>query len=771
MANNLLSGAVNWGGLFGAPSASDIGGLFSNKPQPNYPPVSLMSQIPGGAPPPVAQPVYRQAPPRTAYESMERYIPPHLRGMVPTWEGLGKGLARFGTEWVGPQAGVHGAHMVAKEGVRGLLDPDLTAEQRAYALANFGMLPLAVLTTLPFVPGKVPVLRAPVKPKPTSIVQTADLRTLSIGDALKAARSEPHLIQSKGGQYVGAPRGMTSTDDILKMRANFDERVAAGAHGADWYTRGRRFNVASQPSRARQSEAAREQAIWSSQADPDPNLNWAVHAATAREAGPGVIPRILRTGAQVRKYLENKALGLKTGPYAQHLDPTQQHGTTGTNDIWHGRAFGYKGEGDKLFARQFSAQEHRFLDYETILAVDRANAKNLGGRSNWTPEELQASAWVATKGREIAARRNLTVPEGMAIARKSYPEYAPKYTVSATSEQIPGQSTGLGLLAADDAAQFTRESIWGVGPHGQDTLLGEVTGGYTMPSQKAVGAYRNQAGQWEYNPVEVHRQLVPFEAKGSARFIPAYMREGLSSTQAVRGLLDMQEGSAWSKVITHGKGPFNAFNLNTAKAPTKSQMRRTVEVAEKYNIDVVANKDGGLAFTKFGADETQGAQKAVARELNKLLKGDLGNDLRKVYKDADFVRGKWDGDYIDLSKELAIGQAGKGLATTKVLGRLNELKKVAPGFYDNLINSTGVQIKSQKNLARYNKWLAKLGGTQRADYVKLLDIVGKDKLKGLIEYVKKYGAVGLPAIAGVALSSSLRDVHPRKNSQSTEGRT
>ena len=80
-----------------------------------------------------------------------------------------------------------------------------------------------------------------------------------------------------------------------------------------------------------------------------------------------------------------------------------------------------------------------------------------------------------------------------------------------------------------------------------------------------------------------------------------------------------------------------------------------------------------------------------------------------------------------------------------------------PGFYEKLINSTGPQIKARKNLERYKRWLGKLGDQQRADYVKLLEIVGTSKIKGLLDYVGKYGAGGLPAIAAAAPSPNLRD--------------
>ena len=619
---------------------------------------------------------------------------------------------------------------------------------------------------------------------PTAIIQVPDLRSMSFGDAAKQARTEHHLIQSKDGQFVGAPRGMTTKEGVAKMRADLDQEVADGAAGADWYALSRSFIVRSQRTKAQQSLAAHEYGFWSPQTTPDPNTNWAIHADLGYESkGTPGLPDILHTGRQSRDYKKARdaaaarggwkvedALpqGPKTGVFAQHLDPNRPFATTGTNDIWHARALGYKGVGNKAFDRTPTPQEHRFMDYETVLAVERANAKKLGGRTDWTPERLQAAAWVSAKGKTIAKDKGVSVAEGVELASKSYPDFAPKYTASVPSEQVPGDATGLlsGLHTASTPTKraFSLEAPWAA-QGGQDPLLRDVFGGrYLLPSLRGTGAFRNRAGLLETNPMELGRQMVPFESSGTARHIPQDVAEGLNATQAIRGLLDMQEGSAWNKVITHSTGPKTAFNLTTRtmRSPTEAQMRRAVEIAEKHDIAIIANADGGLAFNKvvdtkgMSVADAAKAEKTAASDVNSLLKGDLGNELRQVFKGATFERGIWQGGYIDLSYQLALKHAGKGYATKKIIRQLNKLKSKAPGFYDNLINSKGVQIKARKNLERYNNWIGKVPGAQRDDYVKLLDIVGTSKIKGLLDYVKKYGSGGLPAIALVALSPHLR---------------
>jgi len=74
-------------------------------------------------PPVNAQPQGLLAKPRTTYESLERFIPPELRGLIPSWQGVGDAV-RTGLEIFGPQADVHAMKTSAANTMRSLLDPD-----------------------------------------------------------------------------------------------------------------------------------------------------------------------------------------------------------------------------------------------------------------------------------------------------------------------------------------------------------------------------------------------------------------------------------------------------------------------------------------------------------------------------------------------------------------------------------------------------------------------------------------------------------------------
>lgn len=617
----------------------------------------------------------------------------------------------------------------------------------------------SVAAALGLIPGFSAMTRSvkgPAKQAIRGILNTDDLRKMTQDEAIKSARLEPHLIQDASGQYVGAPRGVKSSEDIANMRANFDADVAAGASGANWYQRARDFNeVIPGSDPYRQNLAASEQALFSAQANPDTNLGFALQAHNAYEAG--VPMDKVRTGAQAKNYNTSRdasptglpSLGKKTGVYGQHLDPQQVPATTGTNDIWHARGFGYTNSDGTLFSRALTPQEHRFLDYETMLAVDRANKAKLGGKTDWTAAETQAAPWVAGKGRAEAARRNLSEEEGIAIASMTYPDFAPKYTAFSTSEQVPGKSTGIlaDVQASNYAAKeaFTNRAPW-LDDLGRDPIYSDLNM-YVRPSDQGPGYYINSQGIAESNPVAVGKPMISYRVDEATDLVNVsdVDRAALDAGEAVRGLLDAQEGAAWNKVITSAtKGPDrSSFDINVGRMLSREELEQVNSIADKYGYGM-ANTENGVALLDFGGRSTA--------EAGKLLKGDMGKELENVLPNADIKRGRLASGYIDQSENLSSEFAGEGKATQQLVSVLNDLQEKAPGYYDKLLDSAGVAKKARANLER----LYEYGGKgQRVDYEELLKIVGKDKLRGLINRIASSGYRGLPAIGGVAIGGGL----------------
>ena len=102
----------------------------------------------------------------------------------------------------------------------------------------------------------------------------------------------------------------------------------------------------------------------------------------------------------------NYQLGQKTGEYANRINPNPKEfeTATGVNDFRHLRNIEFTEVTGEAQVGAVGTAGHAFADYETALAVLRANNKKLGGRSDWTGEEIQAAPWVKQKGTDFYNR-------------------------------------------------------------------------------------------------------------------------------------------------------------------------------------------------------------------------------------------------------------------------------------------------------------------------------------------------------------------------------
>ena len=292
---------------------------------------------------------------------------------------------------------------------------------------------------------------------------------------------------------------------------------------------------------------------------------------------------VVHTGRQARDYQrafeagENAPTGRKTGIFARTMDPTQFSPTTGTNDIWHARAFGFTNpKTGKPWDAALSDQQHAFLDAETVLAVDRANAKKLGGRSDWTAGEIQAAPWVAMKGRSLMEKFNrtkkvregrvppMTEAEGMELARKTFPDFEEAFTGYGQHEMTPGAEGHLpGIEAGDEAlrARFADDPrSWWKGPGDRDVLYSSE-GAYVAPTEEMTGVFEGKT-----NPGQSARPLIAFEGKSGKREMDEASKQLMGGTEAFRAWVDAQKGGGWIGLIPGQQmGHMNAYQLDLPK--------------------------------------------------------------------------------------------------------------------------------------------------------------------------------------------------------------
>ena len=602
------------------------------------------------------------------------------------------------------------------------------------------------------------------KPKRTAITQTPDLRKMDTPSAVAAARSEPHLIQDSSGQYVGAPRGVTTPEDIAAMRSAFDADVAQGAEGADWYTKARASDVdLAGPDPARQRLLAQEQALWSAQANPDTNLNFAIQGHNAYEMG--VPMDKVRTGQQARTYREARdagvdiPLGPKTGIYGQHLDPTVPYATTGTNDIWHARGFGYTNADGGQFSRALSDQEHRFLDYETMLAVDRANADKLAGRDDWLAHEIQAAPWVAGKGRSlaqgIAGKGNepteAQLAEGLRRAGMTYPDFVPKYTANATYEIVPYSKSGHleGIGAGDDAirAEYSMQPGLSWTGNSDRDMIYDALGAYQSPTINATGVY-TPPGAPPGEGLEINRAFVaqPLVGLTEGAVDPA-SRGMLDFGEMLRGYLGGQGASAWHTTMTNvPSGQQGSLSIPMEGPVDAERLVALGELGKPYGLPDFVDTGRGVTLTNFYPGPPSGT--ATGKNLKQGLAGDInalmGSAPQRVKVDSSYL------PILEAGDDPRQGVPGSGYATDKLL-ELADRYPTAAGKLEsgNIRNRALAQADIDENYA------ARGFGATREDIQTARRIFAERGFEGLREARRK--GIALPGIAAFMSLYGLQD--------------
>ena len=317
--------------------------------------------------------------------------------------------------------------------------------------------------------------------------------------------------------------------------------------------------------------------------------------------------------------------------------------TTGTNDIWHGRAFGYTGgkKGPNAeFDRAFGDAEHKFVDYETVLAVNRANARNAGGRNDWTAPQIQAAAWVVAKGiglHKKYPKRYPTEEDGIAEAALTFPDKSAKYEAFGTHEVVPaapgygGAKTGAGHFEglldqpSEVRAAFSNDPrrSWRDPVYGNDILY--QAGGYqTEPSRSATGYFQPpQGGKPEVNPADVARPLVAPITDEFGRTIAPGDQAALTAIEGVRAYSDVQNMGAWHQTISGVKtSEMGSIHMPLDRQLTEPEMLQLSEIARKYGL-TPSDTGRGVTLMDFSPDAS--GQKAKA-----MLNGGLQSELLTI---------------------------------------------------------------------------------------------------------------------------------------------
>jgi len=655
----------------------------------------------------------------------------------------------------------------------------------------------AVQAAAGMIPGAKPAAGAAKSAASQVIRRSTELpaiREMPVNDAIAVARKEPHLIKSgdqSEGFYIGSPREIQSKRGLTNKRNEFDAYVAADARGGDWYDRYRNSVAEVTGNDPKQNLwMSNLQGQMSAGVDPGSELAFSIKENNSALAGmPVKAARPAQHEAFLKALAENNPyamqLGDKTGEYARLVNPDQGRpaGATGVNDFRHARNWGYTEASGEAQRDALTQAQHKFLDYETALAVDRANKAQLAGRSNWTGEQLQAAPWVRQKAYAILDQRpnmvqarmkeaqamlengygtnsgkqptveqlarELAYEDAFPIANRTIGDFFDKHTAFATYEAQPGPSTrhlsGSMNASEADRAAFANDprSTWANAPGNRDAIYSGLTVGDTgagmrvRPTQKMQGLYQPPGGLLETNPGEVARPLVAFDAlEGGTKALPAFDRAMLNAGEATRAYIDAQDAGAAHKVWQGGRAKdSNSLFIPQNGPATKEQLLAVQNAAKKYGLGDVVDTGQGLTVTQFypGAPDMKNP-KGLLTDIT--AASPTTGKAERVKVDSIYQ------DFVDSWKQ----PEGSGNATRQLLKELNVTPQIREAFDKNPYIAQNALARLERDEAWSKQW-----GATRQDIQNARRIIGEGPgwVSRLDEALKK-GMV-LPAVAGAVL--------------------
>ena len=635
-------------------------------------------------------------------------------------------------------------------------------------------------------PPKITPLSGDKPPKPsrayTEVVPS--IRHMSRPQAEAAVASMPHLVQRKNGSYVGAPDHIKDEAGLQKMRDGFDAAVAMGIRtkaGPDWYpSMGRNF---SELAPGRETQIADEFAMTSPQATPATNLGFALQGHNSNALGA---PRsLVHTGAIARQ-MENyhktgdPGLSLKTGPFSQATDPTRPPTIGGTHDIWDARSWGYTKNG-KPWDEGLSAEQHRFLDYETAMAVQRANEKMLGGRNDWNADSIQASAWVAAGGMDPARlKASGGDPIASMLSMGETDEIFSPHAFRFTQEAVTDSNDMSHLSGIHGGDQAVRERFSAdlrqspIDPATGEHILSRAAGFLQQPTRNATGLFTNKSNNiTETNPLRESRPLVafdkntPFGSSGMARLD----KEALTRIVALQGGIDHQAASAGNIFYPVGERGTKVSEANALRvphgglSPAQAVQFKAATDAQGLNTEfpyasmmgsgdtIVANVD-----VPSPATVTKSKLAAINKQTQKELKG-LSDELKKRGLPSEVERGRSESIYISFEDAHKTPNQGK---VVQILFDLFE-GDGTQASYDSgqfLLDKLDADPRIRKYLAgkiESNTEWGKLMGGERQDQKNFLELWRDKGLRKVFEALKD-GSTILPALFLPLLVPAISDM-------------
>ena len=614
-----------------------------------------------------------------------------------------------------------------------------------------------------YLPAPKPKAKPKAKPKTKKAISNVDYRSVSEEEAQKMARRGAHLRQTDDGTFVGGPRNITSKAQVRALRRRVDKRLddsaemIAAALGpqkvGQWYPETKEFIDEVSPV-GRPHIVPQVQALYSAQASPEGELGFALRGINQGLRGEDIKVKTKKQDEKLAKHLETGEdipQGPKTGEYRDRIDPRNPVNHLGVNDFRWTRNFEYTNPDGTPWKGGTSNTMHPFIDGETLLAVDRANNRAAGGRTDWSGQMAQEVPWITQKAADMFKRDKkgnrfgFDFNRAIEDASRTIADYAPKHTVSATYEAMPGAGTG----HRPDVASMTPEEYalfdlgW-AGDKGHDPFY---QGMYQRPVVDATGSYKNIAGEVEGNPVSIARPMVDLVAdkKLGQGMAPGALAD-VEAAEGMRALIDAQQaGAAHLPNIAKVRkaGTKNTALIDTGGKPlTPKQLDAVNEIGKEFGLPNVTASDRGAVLANFEKEAKALTPKKTIALREKILEVLPDAKVDRAGLDSVYAPGltRWD----DEADDMVPTTPDSGEATIQALRRY----EATPRLAERHANSPEINAAIKARMARDEL----SGAPIREDLQRTREFLGEADWSKAVELMRK-GMSPAAAIAALGYSA------------------
>ena len=515
------------------------------------------------------------------------------------------------------------------------------------------------------------------------------------------------------GPTKGLPQGPELDNAINKQVSDYMDTAKGYESDAYWYKEsGDEINARYSPNAS--ERVSHNIGISSAQNPLSTNTRMAVESENARQLGDNIgAGKFKDQIAKTKLINEDKfftidangnkvpvAQGNKIGPFTDTMVRNTRNSTKkyqgvrndGTNlqqddvsrtvhDIWDIRAMGAKKD-------SLTATEHKFADIISDRAVARANKHKLGGRSDWTREQLQASVWEGQRAKGGAPRAGTNYKN---VLEDEYTGTMPVETQAGIKASVGRRFYG----ALDEAQQNELMEAYKNAPSTMDGSF------FKQPNQ--VGSWRNADGQIENNVLGV-KNFTGTQEK--------YTKQLMEVESAIDTHILNQDAIGAQYYNTNRARTLNRKNgdivrLENVSEMSQSKMKQLTELDEKlakeFGVDSVfavvpADKANArnIVFTHYN-DKVFKNNPEIAKQVNAIVGGsdDMLFVPSKTGK-ANNINGTYMEQGEESAKYFYDPKINPMLKNPEYVQRLKERVKYLTKVRDDLHKSNGQKVNPFK---------------------------------------------------------------------------